>query len=128
MMEMQDQGTIDFSKYKTAAARQELTNNIAMDTAGRLMSQHTLLRLKAIASGQAEAEAVADESEAMADESEAMADESEAMASESEAVLQESEEVTAEEPIDETPQATPAEAEESESDFSDSTEEEPKVE
>jgi trigger factor len=60
MMEMQGQGRIDFSKYKTAAARQELTNSIAMDTAGRLMSQHTLMRLKAIASGQAEAEAEAE--------------------------------------------------------------------
>jgi trigger factor len=59
MMEMQGQGTIDFSKFKTAAARQELTNNIAMDTAGRLLSQHTLMRLKSIASGQAEAEASA---------------------------------------------------------------------
>jgi trigger factor len=128
MMEMQGQGTIDFSKYKTAAARQELTNNIAMDTAGRLMSQHTLLRLKAIASGQAEAEEMAAESEAMAAESEEMAAESEEMAAESEIVLSESEEVTAEEPTDELAQETPVEAEESQSDFSDSTEDEPKVE
>jgi trigger factor len=56
MMEMQGQGTIDFSKFKSTAARQELTSNIAMDTASRLMNQHTLMRLKAIASGQAEAE------------------------------------------------------------------------
>jgi len=57
MMEMQSRGAVDFSKFKSAAARQELTNNIAMDTASRLMSRSTLMRLKAIASGQAEAEA-----------------------------------------------------------------------
>jgi trigger factor len=128
MMEMQGQGTIDFSKYKTAAARSELTNNIAMDTAARLMSQHTLMRLKAIASGQAEAEALAAESEAMSGESEEMAVESEEMTAGPEAELTETEEVTAEEPTNELARETPVEAEESEPELSDSTEDEPKVE
>jgi trigger factor len=125
MMEMQGQGTIDFSKYKTAAARQELTNNLAMDTAGRLLSQHTLLRLKAIASGQAEAElnaeaALEESEEAVAEEDIAAEDAAVEELVVEDTVVEEpvNEELAVEEPVNEETPDSPAEVEELESETS----------
>jgi trigger factor len=126
MMEMQGQGTIDFSKYKTATARQELTNSLAMDTAARLMSQHTLTRLKAIASGQAEAEAAKEETESVTSEEpdEIQAEEAVVQSEEpaAEEIVGQSEEPAAEETAVETTAEMPEEAAE------DDDAQEPKIE